>query len=60
MSLLSYVGPEDLAAETDALLRARVRAISFGRPASEILDGLLQGCDAACIALETTDRKSVV
>lgn len=51
-SLLSHVGPEDLAAETDALLRARVRAIPFGRPASEILDGLLQGCDAACIALD--------
>lgn len=51
-SLLPAADPEDLAAETEALLRARVRAVPLERPAAELLDELLRDFDAACVALD--------
>ena len=51
-SLLPAADPEDLAAETDALRRARVRAVPLERPAAESLDGLLRDFDAACVTLD--------
>lgn len=51
-SLLPAADPEDLAAEADALLHARVRAVPLEHPAAESLDGLLRDFDAACVTLD--------